>query len=208
MKNLVKFACVVALFCFMGCKVDIEKIAKEDNIRGEAKENLRLCEMEKDFKACLVLADAYHSGRMAKQSDEKALLYDEKSCQLRNEAYSKLTMPKLDELKTLRGKYGINPCESVAITKILQFGFEKVRVSAMFRSEKAKEIMPFYEQSCLNGEYANISCFMSADYHLFKGNFDKAKEFGLYACLKGENHFKDACKHYSENVLKQKPYLD
>ena len=205
MKNLVKFACVAALFCFMGCKVDIEKIAKEDNIRGEAKENLRLCEMEKDFKACKDLARAYRSGRMAKQSDEKALLYDEKSCKLKNEAYSKLAMPKLDELKTLQGKYGINPCESVAIEKLLQFGFEKF--SAMFRSEKAKEIMPFYEQSCLNGEYANISCFMSAEYHLFKGNFDKAKEFGLYACLKGENKFKDGCEYYSENVLKKTPYF-
>lgn len=204
MKNLVKFACVVALFCFMGCKVDIEKIAKEDNIRGEAKENLRLCEKEKDFKACEDLASAYYNGRMAKQSDEKALLYSEKSCQLRNEAYSKLTMPKLDELKTLQGKYGINPCEVVAITKFLQF-FAKP--NALFRSEKAKEIMPFYEQSCLNGEYAGISCLTSADYHLFKGNFDKAKEFGLYACLKGENEFKDGCEYYSENVLKKTPYF-
>ena len=206
MKNLVKFACVVALFCFMGCKVDIEKIAKEDNIRGEAKENLRLCEKEKDFKACEDLAIAYRSGRMAKQSDEKALLYSEKSCQLRNEAYSKLTMPKLDELKTLQGKYGRSPCEVVAITKFLQSGFEKF--SAMFRSEKAKEIMPFFEQSCLNGEYTIFSCFISAEYHLVKDNFDKAKEFGLYACLKGENQITNACKHYSENVLKQKPYLD
>ena len=205
MKHLIKFACVVALFCFMGCKVDIEKIAKEDNIRGEAKENLRLCEIEKDFMACFDLAYAYDNGRIAKQSDEKALLYSEKSCQLRNEAYSKLAMPNFDELETLQGKYGINPCGITADKKALQFGFEKF--SAMLRSEKAKEIMPFYEQSCLNGGYDSFACFMSAEYHLIKGNFDKAKEFGLYACLKGENEFKDACKHYSENVLKKTPYF-
>lgn len=196
----------IALFIFMGCGADIEKIAKEDNIRGEAKEKLRLCEKEKDFMACFDLANAYHSGRMAKQSDEKFLLYIEKSCQLRNEAYKKLAMPKFDELETMQIKYGIKPCESVANKKFLQFGFEKS--SAMFRSEKAKEIMPFYEQSCLNGEYAGISCFMSAEYHLFNDNFDKAKEFGLYACLKGENKIKDTCKYYSDNVLKQKPFLD
>ena len=43
--------------------------------------------------------------------------------------------------------------------------------------------------------------------YVVKGNFDKAKEFGLYACLKGENYFKDGCEYYSENVLKKTLYF-
>lgn len=201
MKNGVKCYCIVILCVFMGCKADIEQIAKEDNIRGEAKENLKRCEIEKDFKACFSLAQAYFEGRMAKQSDEKMLLYLEKACQLRNEAYNKLVVSNLDELKSLQDKYGINPCEVTAARKFGEQSVEKV--SAFLKSEKAKEIMPL----CLNGENAGASCFLSAEYHLFNGNYDKAKEFGLLSCLKGENHFKNGCKYYSENVLKQKPYF-
>lgn len=206
MKNGVKCCCIIILCVFVGCKAGIEQIAKEDNIRGEAKENLKRCEIEKDFKACGYLASAYKTGRMAKQSDEKATLYFEKACQLRNEAYDKLVVSNLDELKSLRDKYGINPCDMAAHKKLLQFGFKKY--GAFLKSEKAKEIMPLYEQSCLNAEYTDSRCFLSAEYHLFNGNYDKAKEFGLLSCLKGENKFKkNGCEYYSENVLKQKPYF-
>ncbi len=193
---------LLAIFIFVGCGTDIEKLAKDDSIRGEAKENLRLCEKEKDFKACYLLARAYSEGRMAKQSDEKALLYFEKSCKLRNEAYSKLAMPSLDKIEDLRVKFGINSCEMAAHSKTLQSGFKKW--SEFLRSEKAMEIVPFFEQSCLS-EYA--SCFMSAEYHLIKGNYEKAKEFGLYSCLRGESEYKNGCEYYSENVLKKKPYF-
>lgn len=194
MNNVVKCCCIVILCIFMGCKADIEQIAKEDNIRGEAKENLKHCEIEKDFKACIDLAFAYNIGRMAKQNKTKAYLYFKKSCQLRNEAYDKLVISNLDELNTLRRKYGINPCEITASEKVVQSG---LKASELFTSEKkAKEIIPLYEQACFKGEYANSSCFISAEYHLFNGNFvHKAREFGLLSCLKGE---KDGCKYYSE----------
>lgn len=162
-------------FIFLACKeIDIEQVAKEDNLSGENKDYLIACEKYDNAKSCNAIAEAYRRGEGAVKNEDKALLYYEKACNL---------AIKLDpnELEAIEMEKYFSPCWDAG------YGYRKKLKRGIKDSRYEDKALEFYKKDCLNAFGGSVCASVAAIYE-DKHIYNKAKEYYLRHCLK-----EDAC---------------
>ena len=158
-------------FIFIACKeIDIEKVAKEDNLSGEKKDYLIACEKYDNARSCNGIAAAYSRGEGAVKNDDKALLYYEKACNLA----IKLNP---DELQKIQSEIGFFPCEIAG-------GEYAKKVKKGFKDGSEDKALEFYKKTCLNGFDDYFSCSYVAKNYEQRQKYSQAREYYLRARLK------------------------
>lgn len=151
--------------------MDIEKVAKEDNLSGEKKDYLIACEKYDNARSCNAIAAAYSRGESAVKNEDKALLYYEKACNLA----IKLNP---DEIQKIQSEIGFWPCSSAAVS----YG-EKAEKG--FKDGSEDKALELDKKDCLNGfDDALMSCFDVAEHYKERQKYSQAREYYLRSCLK------------------------